>query len=169
MRQWQWKMQYGKWKMISSPTVSHFHPAIRRRVMSCRPTFLHKAFQQAVLVFAALSACSATANAQAGAGANNPNSPSRGSGVSHTIRGKFLLPSGNLPDQRMRVVLELNTGGVVNEIFSDSVGNFEFRALPNGTYKIVVPPDGRPYEVSQEVVELYGNFARTFSAQIYLK
>src|SRR5262249_15999309 len=44
-----------------------------------------------------------------------------------------------------------------------------FRSLPNGTYKIVVPSDGRVYDTSQEVVELYGNFTRTFTAQIYLK
>ncbi len=138
--------------------------------MTCQPAFLHRAYPQAILLFAVLAAFSATALAQGGAGgANNPNNPARGGGVSHTIRGKIFLPSGNLPDQRMRVMLELNTGGIVNEVFSDSVGNFEFRALPNGTYKIVVPADGRPYETSQETVELYGNFARTFTAQIYLK
>jgi tetratricopeptide (TPR) repeat protein len=137
--------------------------------MTCQPAFLYRAFPKTIFLFAALVVCSATALAQGGAGgANNPNSPSRGA-ISHTIRGKIFLPSGNVPDQRMRVILELNTGGIVSEVFSDSVGNFEFRALPNGTYKIVVPSDGRPYETSQEMVELYGNFTRTFTAQIYLK
>jgi tetratricopeptide (TPR) repeat protein len=132
----------------------------------------YRIFSRVFFLFAALSACAATAIAQGlpggGGASNNPNNPGRG-GVSHSIRGKIFLPSGNLPDQRVRVVLELNTGGIVNEAFSDSVGNFEFRSLPNGTYKIVVPSDGRVYETTQEVVELYGNFARTFSAQIYLK
>lgn len=132
---------------------------------------LYGVFSRVVFLFAALSACAATAIAQGppGGASNNPNSPGRGGGASHSIRGKIFLPSGNLPDQRVRVVLELNTGGIVNEAFSDAVGNFEFRSLPNGTYKIVVPSDGRVYETTQEVVELYGNFARTFTAQIYLK
>ncbi len=138
--------------------------------MTDQPTFLYKAFTQAVFLLTVLSACAAQALAQGGGGgANNPNSPGRGPGVAHNIRGKIFMPSGNLPDQRIRVVLELNTGGIVNEAFSDSVGNFEFRSLPNGTYKIVVPSDGRQYDPGQETVELYGNFSRTVSAQIYLK
>jgi Tfp pilus assembly protein PilF len=100
---------------------------------------------------------------------SSPANPGRSSGISHNIRGKVFMPSGNLPDHRIRVVLELNTGGIVSEAFSDSVGNFEFRSLPNGTYKIVIPTDGRLFGSTQEVVELYGNFARTFTAQIYLK
>src|SRR5262245_15311902 len=153
--------------MIFSLTVSlNFPVTTRRRVMERRPTFLHRAFPQALSLFIALSACAAQSLAQGG-GANNTNSPGRG--VSHTIRGKIYMPSGNPPDQRLRVVLEANTGGVVNEVFSDSVGNFEFRSLPNGAYKIVTPSDGRVYETAQETVELYGNFGRTFSVQIYLK
>jgi len=102
---------------------------------------------------------------------NPGNNPSRGAGavVSHTIRGKIFLPSGNLPDQRIRIVLELNTGGTVSETFSDTVGNFEFRGMPNNSYKITVPSDRQMFETTQEVVEVYGNFARTFSVQIYLR
>ncbi len=136
--------------------------------MTCQPVILYKAFPRAVFLGAILSVCATQSIAQTGGG-NNPNNPGRGAGVSHTIRGKIFLPSGNLPDQRLRVVLELTSGGIVSEIFSDSVGNFEFRSLSNGNYKIVVPSDGRAYETSQEVVELYGNFTRTFTAQVYLK
>lgn len=113
----------------------------------------------------------AIASAQTGGG-NSNNAPSSGRGggaVSHTIRGKIFLPSGSLPEQRVRVVLELNTGGIAGETFSDSVGNFEFRSLPSNSYKVVVPSDNRTYETTQEVVELYGNFSRTFTVQVYLK
>jgi tetratricopeptide (TPR) repeat protein len=134
--------------------------------MARRPTFLDRAFSQAFSLLIALSACAAQSLAQGG-GANNPNSPGRG--ASHTIRGKIFLPSGNSADQRLRVVLEINTGGIAGETFSDSVGNFEFRFLANGTYKIVAPSDGRVYETAQETVEVYSNFARTFTVQIYLK
>lgn len=114
-------------------------------------------------------AAATTASAQ-GSGANNPNAPSRSSSANqHTIRGKIFLPSGNLPEQRLRVVLELTTGGIAGETFSDSVGNFEFRGLSSGTYRVRVPTDTRTYEESQEAVELYGTFNRTFTVQVYLK
>src|SRR5262245_57172778 len=135
--------------------------------MAGQPVFPYKAFPQALSLFIVLSTCAAHTLAQGGGGAANPGSPGRV--ISHTIRGKIFMPAGNPPDQRLRVVLELNTGGIVSEVFSDSVGNFEFRSLPNGTYKIVAPSDGRPYETAQETVELYGNFARTFTVQVYLK
>jgi tetratricopeptide (TPR) repeat protein len=135
--------------------------------MAGQPVFPYKAFPQALSLFIVLSTCAAHTLAQGGGGAANPSSPGRV--VSHTIRGKIFMPAGNLPDQRLRVVLELNTGGIVSEVFSDSVGNFEFRSLSNGTYKIVTPSDGRVYETAQETVELYGNFARTFTVQVYLK
>jgi tetratricopeptide (TPR) repeat protein len=132
--------------------------------MAGHPALIYRAFPQALSLFIALSACAAQSLAQGG---NNPNGPGRG--VSHTIRGKIFMPSGNPPDQRLRVVLEINTGGIAGEAFSDSVGNFEFRSLPNGTYKVVAPSDGRVYETAQETVELYGNFTRTITVQIYLK
>src|SRR5262245_24871035 len=138
----------------------------RRRVMAGRPTLIYRAFPKTLSLIIALSACAAQSLAQGGGG-SSPNSPGRG--VSHSIRGKIFMPSGNPPEQRLRVVLELNTGGIVSEVFSDSVGNFEFRSLSNGTYKIVAPSDGRVYETAQETVELYGNFTRTFTVQIYLK
>jgi tetratricopeptide (TPR) repeat protein len=159
-------MTNGKWQMIFSLTVSlNFPVTTRRRVMARRATFLYGAFPHALSLFIALSACAAQSLAQGGA--NNPNSAGRG--VSHAIRGKIFMPSGSPPEQRLRVVLELNTGGIVSEVFSDSVGNFEFRSLPNGTYKIVAPSDGRVYETAQETIEVQGNFARTFTVQIYLK
>ncbi len=108
--------------------------------------------------------------AQTTPGANpGGTSGGRGAGPSHTVRGKIFLPSGNLPDQRIRVVLEINTGGIAGETFSDSVGNFEFRSLPNGVYKITIPTDTRTYETAQEIVEIYGTFSRTVTTQIYLK
>src|SRR5262245_58386329 len=124
--------------------------------MAGQPVLPYRAFPQALFLFIILSACAAQSLAQGG---NNPNNPGRG--VAHTIRGKIFMPSGAPPDQRLRVVLEVNTGGIAGEVFSDSVGNFEFRSLPNGTYKIVAPSDGRVYETAQETVELYGNFSRT--------
>lgn len=111
----------------------------------------------------------ASAQTPPGSGSNNP-SPGRAAGpAAHNVRGKIFMPSGGLPDQRIRVVLELNTGGIAGETFSDSVGNFEFRSVPSNSYRVTVPTDNHVYETAQEVVEVYGNFSRTFMVQIYLK
>jgi tetratricopeptide (TPR) repeat protein len=111
----------------------------------------------------------ATTTASAQSSGNNPSSPNRTANTQHSIRGKIFMPSGNVPEQRLRVVLELATGGIAGESFSDSVGNFEFRGLASGTYRVKVPTDLRTYEESQESVELYGSFNRTFTVQIYLR
>lgn len=99
----------------------------------------------------------------------NPNSSGRNSTVSHSIRGKIFMPSGGLPEHRIRVVLEVRTGGIASETFSDSVGNFEFRGLSNNTYQVVVPSDNQTYETANESVEAFGNFTRIFTVQIYLR
>lgn len=109
------------------------------------------------------------AAAQQSGNSTNTGRGSTSSPISHTVRGKIFMPSGGLPDQRIRVVLELNTGGIASETFSDSVGNFEFRNLPNNSYKVTVPGDTRTYETTQETVEAFGNFTRTFTVQIYLR
>src|SRR5206468_2023715 len=90
--------------------------------------------------------CVGAVMAQTSGSSGTNSGPGRSaSSVSHTIRGKIFLPSGGLPEQRIRVVLELNTGGIAGETFSDSVGNFEFRSLPSNTYKVTVPSDNHSY------------------------
>jgi tetratricopeptide (TPR) repeat protein len=100
---------------------------------------------------------------------NDPNAGTGGLRGNHAIRGKIFLPSGRLPEQRIRVVLELVSGGIYSETFSDSVGTFEFRSLPNNTYRIVVAGDGYTYETAQENLEVAGTIARTYPVQMYLR
>ena len=99
----------------------------------------------------------------------NDQNAGGGSRGAHVIRGKLFMPSGRLPEQRMRVVLEVSTGGIYADTFSDSVGNFEFRSLPNNNYRITVPSDGFTYEGAQENLEVSGSVSRTFSVQMYLR
>jgi tetratricopeptide (TPR) repeat protein len=123
-----------------------------------------------ILLLASFSLNSASGLAQTQSGGSNQTTPGRSNrGASHTIRGKIFLPSGNMPEQRIRVALELNTGGIAGETYSDSNGNFEFRNLQNNSYRVSVPSDNRTFETTQEVVECYGNFPRTFMVQVYLK
>jgi len=121
---------------------------------------------RSLLGLVVLLACSGVVAAQAVG--TNP-SGSRTTVTTHSIRGKLYTPAGGLPDQRIRVVLELSTGGVAAETFSDSVGNFEFRSLTQNTYRVTVPTDNHTFDTSQETVEVYGNFSRTFTVQIYLR
>ncbi|MCW5970930.1 MAG: tetratricopeptide repeat protein [Blastocatellales bacterium] len=103
-------------------------------------------------------------------GAGNPNSGrSPAANTSHTVRGKVYLPSGGVPDQRIRVVLELSTGGVAGETFTDSIGNFEFRSLPGNTYRVVVPSDQQSYETTTETIEVFGSLSRTFMVNVFLR
>ncbi len=95
--------------------------------------------------------------------------PESGGGRNHIIRGKLFLPNGRMPEQRIRIVLEVSSGGMYADAFSDSVGNFEFRSLATNNYKIVVPSDGFTFESAQENLEVSGAVARTFNVVIYLR
>ena len=104
--------------------------------------------------------------------APNRNDPSGGGGGTrgnHVIRGKIFLPSGRLPEHRMRVVLEVASGGIYSETFSDSVGGFEFRSLPSNNYRIIVPSDGQTYDKAEEAMEVSGTISRTYTAQLSLR
>jgi tetratricopeptide (TPR) repeat protein len=101
--------------------------------------------------------------------AQTPQRPDNSGARSHVIRGKLFLPNGRMPEQRIRVVLEVSSGGIYADAFSDSVGNFEFRSLATNNYRIVVPSDGFTFESAQENVEVSGPISRTYNVQIYLR
>ena len=131
-----------------------------------------KRFTMASIVLGVVVLATLTVVAQTPANPSTSSPPRNSPGAtssSHTIRGKIYLPSGGMPDQRIRVVLELNTGGVAAEVFADSVGNFEFRGVTANSYKVTVPSDHSSYDTTSETVEVYGTFSRTFIVQIYLK
>ncbi len=100
---------------------------------------------------------------------NDPGSGAGGTRGNHVIRGKIFLPSGRLPEHRMRIVLEVASGGIFSETFSDSVGGFEFRSLPNNNYRLIVPSDGQSYDKAEENMEVSGSISRTYTAQLFLR
>jgi tetratricopeptide (TPR) repeat protein len=122
-------------------------------------------FSELCLLLACLVIGNELAYAQGGGG----QQPRTGTGVAHSVRGKIFLPSGQSPEIRLRVVLEVSTGGIIGEAFTDSVGNFEFRAIPNGNYLLKVQVDVTRYEPFSEALEISGTFARTFTPQVYLR
>lgn len=132
---------------------------------ACQHRFVISAFGLLILV-----SLNAIAVAQGSGGSSGTTgSSNRTGGGANNIRGKVYLPSGSPPEQRMRVLLEISTGGIAAETFTDSVGNFEFRSVANSTYRVTVPSDQRAFETTQETVEVYGNFGRTYVVQVYLR
>ena len=132
-------------------------------LLGCQHRFIHVAF--CLLTLAGLNQVVAAQ----GTGTSSGASGNRNNTSANSIRGKVFLPSGMTPEQRLRVVLEISTGGIAAETFSDSVGNFEFRAVANNNYRVTVYPDQRMFETAQEVVEVSGNFARSYMVQVHLR
>jgi Tfp pilus assembly protein PilF len=69
------------------------------------------------------------------------------------VRGQILVPSTRA-SERIQVILQRSDGPVVSRIFSDSLGNFEFRGLPAGSYDILVSVEG--YEDVRQTVAVGG-------------
>jgi tetratricopeptide (TPR) repeat protein len=91
-----------------------------------------------------------------------------GSAAAHSIRGRVFLPSGAPAEGPLRVTLRTSAQSVVSETFTDSVGNFEFRLVPNGNYEIVVWETNR-FETTVERIEVFARSARTFTQNLFLR
>lgn len=91
-----------------------------------------------------------------------------GSAAVHSIRGRVFLPSGAPVESPLRVTLRTATQSVVAETFTDSVGNFEFRLVPNGNYEIVVWETNR-FETTVERIEVFSRSSRVFSQNLFLR
>jgi Tfp pilus assembly protein PilF len=72
------------------------------------------------------------------------------------IRGQILVPSVNAAE-RIQVLVQRTDGPVVARIFSDTLGNYEVRGLPQGTYEVIVNVEGYE-EVRQQVGVGTGTF-----------
>jgi tetratricopeptide (TPR) repeat protein len=113
-------------------------------------------------------------HAQEGGG-QTQSGQQRSAPATHVIRGRVYMPDGFPAQNQMRVTLRTLTQAVVQESFTDSVGNFEFRNVPGGTYEIVVwgtedsDRDSERIETAVEKIEIISRVARTFSANIFLR
>ncbi|HEX8499930.1 MAG TPA: tetratricopeptide repeat protein [Pyrinomonadaceae bacterium] len=120
--------------------------------MLSRPfKLLPRAGRRAAPAFsAALLACllwlaPAPARAQAGGGVDYT-----GTGGSHVIQGRLMLPSGRISDKRLQVKLE-STGSGTLSVFTDANGGFKFTSLLAGSYTVVFEGD-QQYEPARESV-----------------
>lgn len=88
--------------------------------------------------------------------------------TTQTIRGRVYLPSAFPASSQLRVSLRTITQAVIQEAFTDSVGNFEFRNVSGGTYEVVVW-ETDDTEQSVERIEVESRVSRTFFANVFLK
>jgi Tfp pilus assembly protein PilF len=73
----------------------------------------------------------------------------QGNAANGVIRGQIIVPTAHASD-RILVVLQKTDGPLIGRIYSDTLGNYEFRGLIAGAYIIIVNVEG--YEdVRQEV------------------
>jgi tetratricopeptide (TPR) repeat protein len=77
----------------------------------------------------------------------------------YSIRGKVVIPNAHDFDQRIEVRLEKVALQVIQTTFTDSVGNFDFRNVPSGSYTISLNVEG--FEPVRQNVDVYGTFGNT--------
>src|SRR5262245_6138194 len=71
----------------------------------------------------------------------NPQSQQRRAN-DYSIRGKIIIPNSREADQRIEVRLETGALQLIQTVYSDSAGNFEFRGLSSGAYIVSINVEG---------------------------
>ena len=135
----------------------------------CLRLFFGSPFMATLLVFSAV-----VAFAQSGGGIDTT-----GTGGRHSISGRLVFPSGQRADLRLKVRLESPGQGDLS-VLSDVNGNFTFRSLKAGNYRVVVEGGDFFENVSESVYIDPATFAprttpgivpvaRPFTVQVYLR
>jgi Tfp pilus assembly protein PilF len=78
----------------------------------------------------------------------------QGNAANGVIRGQIIVPTAHASD-RILVILQKTDGPQVGRVYSDTLGNYEFRGLIAGTYIVIVNVEG--YEDVRQEVGVAGN------------
>jgi Flp pilus assembly protein TadD len=126
------------------------------RVASRRPRRLPS--ESVALLLLLLLTLAGPASAQVG------GTDGTGTGGSHIIQGRLVVPSGRRAELRLKVRLESSGAGDLY-VFSDVNGNFRFTGLRPGSYTVVVE-GGDEFETAREPVLLETSNVRTRRGEI---
>jgi len=78
----------------------------------------------------------------------------QGNAANGVIHGQIIVPTAHASD-RILVILQKTDGPIVGRVYSDTLGNYEFRGLIAGTYIVIVNVEG--YEDVRQEVGVAGN------------
>jgi Tfp pilus assembly protein PilF len=90
----------------------------------------------------------------------------QGNQANGVIRGQIIVPSVQA-SERILVLVQRTDGPVVARIFSDTLGNYEARNLPVGTYELQINVEG--YEEVRMQVAVGGGAFNSVIANIHLR
>lgn len=88
----------------------------------------------------------------------------------HTVQGRVIAPSGNAPNQPVRVMLKF-AGRPIYETFTDLSGRFSFSGVANGTYELTAEGDDTTFETTSITVDVtaFGSAPQLFTENIQLR
>lgn len=85
----------------------------------------------------------------------------------HTVTGTVRKPNGEPLEEMARVTLKTFTEGMIGETFSNTVGVYEIRHVPNGVFTLSVKASG--YREASVQIELFSRISTVYRHDFFLE